>query len=294
MSDANELAIDVHGHYGTYFRDNGDALADTFMSASAGDVARRAGACGIGITIVSPLLGLLPRGRSDAAHGNEVAFREVPAVPGLLQYAIINPLQRETFAQARAMLKEPWCVGLKIHPEEHGYRISDHGRALFEFLEEVGAPAMTHSGCPGSLPADFVPFANEHPRARLLLAHLGNAPSEGNRRPVDLQVRAVQAAKHGNLWVDTSSSRSVLPNLIEWAVNEIGAERLMFGTDTPLYHAGMQKARIERADLSSKQRKLILQENAVRFFGLADDLIQGKRWREAVPGPRFGEQARGA
>ncbi len=283
MSNEKYVAIDVHGHYGTYFRDNGDALADSFMSASAGEVARRATACGIGVTIVSPLLGLLPRGRSDATKGNEDAFREVPDVPGLLQYAIINPLEPQTFVQARVMLKEPWCVGLKIHPEEHGYRISDHGRVLFEFLEEVGAPAMTHSGCPGSLPADFVPFANEHPRARLLLAHLGNAPSEGNRRPVDLQVRAIQAAKHGNLWVDTSSSRSVLPKLVEWAVKEIGAERLLFGTDTPLYHAGMQKARIERADLSDQQRRLILRENAVRFFGLSEDPVPGKSQREASP-----------
>src|SRR6185369_6163596 len=104
---------------------------------------------------------------------------------------------------------------------------------LFSFFEDVDAPVMTHSGCPNSMPADFVPFANDHPTVHLLLAHLGNGAGDGQQRP-DLQVRAIQAARHGNLWVDTSSARSVLPGLIEWAVKEIGAERILFGSDTPL------------------------------------------------------------
>ncbi len=124
------------------------------------------------------------------------------------------------------MLKAPWCVGIKIHPEEHAYRIADHGEELFSFFEETGAAVMTHSGCPNSLPEDFVPFADRHPGARVLLAHLGNGNGAGGR--VDLQVRAIQAAKQGNLWVDTSSARSILPGLVEWAVRELGAEKVLF------------------------------------------------------------------
>jgi len=54
----------------------------------------------------------------------------------------------------------------------------------------------------------------------VLLARLGNGAGDKGR--VDLQVRAVQAAKHGDLWVDTSSARSILPGLVEWAVKELG------------------------------------------------------------------------
>ena len=209
----------------------------------------------------------LPRGRStDVALANEAAYREIPAVKGLLQYVIVNPLQPKTYDQARRMLEAPWCVGIKVHPEEHAYRIADHGEELFTFFEEVGAPVMTHSGCPNSLPIDFVPFADGHPDARVLLAHLGNGAGDNGR--VDLQVRAVQAAKHGNLWVDTSSARSILPGLVEWAVKEIGAERLLFGSDTPLYHVALQRARIESADLSDDDKRLILRENALKFFNL--------------------------
>ncbi|MCF7689095.1 MAG: amidohydrolase [Cephaloticoccus sp.] len=265
-SSSKIKAIDAHGHYGRLPHAN--ELLEKFSSASAEEVAQRAHACGVEWSIVSPLAGLMPRGRdTQVAPANDAAFREVPAVRGLLQYVIVNPLQPETYAQAREMLKSPWCVGIKIHPEENAYRIADHGDELFSFFEEVGAPVMTHSGCPNSLPDAFVPFADRYPKARVLLAHLGNGAGADGR--LDLQVRAVQAAKHGNLWVDTSSARSILPGLVEWAVQELGAERLLFGSDTPLYHVALQRARIEAAEITDAQKQLILRDNAVKFFDLS-------------------------
>lgn len=266
MNASQIQAIDSHAHYGVYANPSGDPLANEFSSATADGVAARAAACGVTCTVVSPLAGLLPRGGADAVAGNDAAFREVPAVPALRQYVIVNPLQPRTFDQAREMLQAPWCVGIKIHPEEHCYRIADEGEKLFSFFEEVDAPVMTHSGCPNSLPADFVPFANRHPGARVLLAHLGNG--NGDRQRVDLQVRAIQAARNGNLWVDTSSARSILPGLIEWAVKELGPERLLFGSDSPLYHVAMQRTRIEAAEIPDEAKRMILRENAVRFFRL--------------------------
>ncbi len=47
----------------------------------------------------------------------------------------------------------------------------------------------------------------------------------------------------------TSSGRSLLPGFIEFAVHEICAERLLFGSDTPIYHVAMQRTRIETADI---------------------------------------------
>ena len=271
MTPGETEAIDAHGHYGRY--PHADELLGKFSSASADDVASRAHARGVAWTIVSPLEGLMPRGRvTRVAPANDAAFKEVPAVRGLLQYVIVNPLQPETYDQAREMLKAPWCVGIKIHPEENAYRISDHGDELFSFFEEVDAPVMTHSGCPNSLPADFVPFANRYPKVRVLLAHLGNGAGDSGR--VDLQVRAVQAAKHANLWVDTSSARSILPGLIEWGVRELGAERLLFGSDTPLYHVALQRARIEAAEITDAEKLLILRENAFRFFNLSKTASQ--------------------
>src|SRR5438067_888502 len=84
------------------------------------------------------------------------------------------------------------------------------------------------------------------------------------------QVRAIQQSRHGNVFADTSSTRSITPNLIEWAVREIGAERVLYGTDSPLYFAPMQRARIDHADLSDHDKRLILCDNAIRLFGLQE------------------------
>lgn len=61
--------------------------------------------------------------------------------------------------------------------------------------------------------------------------------------PVVRQVRAIQQGRNDNLFVDTSSARSMFSGLIEWAVGEIGHDRILFGSDTPLYWAGAQKGR---------------------------------------------------
>ncbi|MDB6094851.1 MAG: amidohydrolase 2 [Verrucomicrobia bacterium] len=273
--------IDVHGHYGAYLRPEAGAQVEEWLSLGSHGVSARAQACDIGITFVSPLAGLLPRGRADAVSANEAAHREIAGIAGLYQYVIVNPLQPETFAQARRMLREPWCVGIKIHPEEHAYPISAQGDLLFRFLTETGVPVLAHSGCPNSLPADFLPFANAFPEVRLILAHLGNGA--GDHQRTDLQVRAVQASRHGNLWIDTSSSLSIMPGLIEWGVKEVGAERLLFGSDTPLYHVAMQRVRIEAADIAAQAKRLILRDNAVKLFGFDDQLEKQRPWIPKQP-----------
>ena len=117
-------------------------------------------------------------------------------------------------------------------------------------------------------PADIVPLADVFPEASVILAHLGNG-GRASGDP-DLQVRALASAKHDNVYIDTSSARSLIPGLIEWAVAEVGVERLLYGTDTPCYYAPCQWARIAYTDLSAEQKRLILRDNAVNLFGLSD------------------------
>jgi len=266
MPDISSIAaIDVHGHYGRYIRTGGDGLSDSFCSGDAAEVVRRATAVGIVTTIVSPLSALLPRFQADAAAGNVEAARVVRGTPGLKQYVVIDPRRAETYDQAAEMLAQPQCVGIKIHPEEHGYQIREHARPIFEFAARRRAIVLTHSSEENSQAVDFIPWANEFPEMRLILAHIGcgwdNDPTH--------QVRAIQQSRHGNVFADTSSARSILPGLIEWAVGEVGADRVLFGTDTPLYHAAMQRARIDQADLPAETKRLILRENALRLFGPA-------------------------
>jgi len=258
-------AIDVHGHYGIWHSsDSTRALADSFASGDGRTVVARACQAHTCVTIVSPLLALVPRGHGQVVAGNDEARQMVAQTEGLLQWAVVSPLEPRSFEQAAELLRLPQCPGIKIHPEEHQYPITEHGQALFEFAAEHGAIVSTHSGEQNSLPADYVPIANDFPEVTLILAHLGC----GWDGDLTHQVRAVQASKHGNIFIDTSSERSLYPKLIEWAVKEVGAEHLLYGTDTPLHCAAMYRARIDHADLSLTEKQLILRDNAVRLFQL--------------------------
>ncbi|MCC6423309.1 MAG: amidohydrolase family protein [Phycisphaerales bacterium] len=259
-------AIDIHGHYGRNDRP-GRPLAIQFQSADPAEVVRRARQCNTRYTVVSPLLGLMPRGGSDPVAGNDQAARVVAEYDDLLQWVIVDPLHPRTFEQADAMLKSPKCVGIKIHPEEHCYPIREHGDKLFAFFAQRRALVLTHSGDQNSMPGDFVPFADAHPEMKLILAHIGN----GWDRELGHQVRAVAASRHGNLYADTSSASSIVPNLIEWAVHEIGANRVLYGTDTPLYSASMQRIRIDRSELGDNEKYQILRGNAAKLLNLPAD-----------------------
>ena len=260
------LAIDVHAHYGTYRQADRPLLQNEWISGDAAAVVSRATKAGVRLTVVSPLSGLLPRGQADAVAGNVEAEVTVRNAPEMRQWVIVHPEQPETFSQAERLLAEPHCVGIKIHPEEHQYEIRKHGDRLFELAARHDAVVLAHSGDPFSWPADFLPFANEHANVRLILAHLGNGG--GAAGDPTLQVRAIQAGRHDNLFVDTSSARSILPGLLEWAVSEIGSKRILFGTDTPLYSTAMQRVRIDSADISNEQKADILFRNAERLLNL--------------------------
>ena len=262
MSSHQIQAIDVHAHYGTYDRADIHRLRQEFMSADCDTVVRRSLQANTEWTIVSPLKSLMPRGEADAHLGNAQAVDDVARTNGLLQWVVIHPLQERTYNQAVEMLALPKCAGIKIHPEEHIYPIADHGRTFFEFAAEHKALVLTHSGEQNSLPEDFVTLANDFPEVTLILAHLGC----GWDFDPTYQVRAIQKSKHGNVYVDTSSAQSIMPDLIEWAVEEIGADRLLYGTDTPLYCSSMQRARIDLADLNDEQKSQILRDNAMRLL----------------------------
>jgi predicted TIM-barrel fold metal-dependent hydrolase len=262
MSTESIQAIDVHAHYGNYHCCKAD-LVNELMSGDAGVVVERARRANVRLTIVSPLEALLPRGHGNAVSGNRNAARIVAETPGLLQYVVIDPREPETYRQAEEMLQQPQCAGIKIHPEEHVYPINEFGEAIFAFAAKHRAVVLSHSSERNSLAGDLVDWANRFPEMKLILAHIGC----GWDNDYTHQVRGVQKSKHGNVFADTSSARSITPNLIEWAVTQIGADRVLFGTDTPLYFTGMQRVRIDQAELTDAEKRQILYENAEKLFG---------------------------
>ena len=263
MSIKSLPAIDVHAHYGTYLSREG-RMTDKFRSADIDLIIARAVKANTRITILSPLRALMSRNGADPVGGNDEAVKDIAQRKEIRQWVVVDPLKPATFDQAAAMLEKPSCVGIKIHPEKHGYPISEHGREIFEFAAQYQTVIKTHSGESNSFPQDYVPFANDFPEVTLILSHLG-CGFDGD--PTH-QVRAVQAGRKGNIFTDTSSAQSIMPNLIEWAVREIGAERILYGSDSPCYFAPMQRARIDCADISEDQKRQILCGNAENIFKL--------------------------
>jgi hypothetical protein len=270
-------AIDVHGHYGVYDQypnmytrhempDPGNSeqteMQIYLYSGDPEEVVSRANEASITRTIVSPLQSILPKSKEDILAGNRHALQVTTQFPELLQYVVIHPDIEETYRQAEQMLKSKNCVGIKIHPERHAYSIREHGDRIFAFAAKHNTVVLAHSGEQRSLPGDMVEFADRYPEMKLIVAHLG-CGWDGDKT---YQVRAIQKSKNHNIYTDTSSAQSITPRLIEWAVSEIGSERILFGTDTPLYFTMMHRIRIECGQLSDSIKEDIFYRNAERLF----------------------------
>lgn len=255
-------AIDVHSHFGTWRKapDEGERYA--FINGEEKYLLENMDRARIAFSISSHLWGLFPRGDNDAAEGNRQGIAAASANPRLYLWAIVNPLQPETFAQANELLQHEKCLGIKVHPEEHRYPLKDYGEQLYEFAAKNHAVIEGHSGEEWSLPEDYAVFANRYPETVTIASHLG-CGYDGDFRH---QIRAVQSSLHGNFYTDTSSAKSMNCNILEIAVGEMGSERLLFGSDSGCYFSPSQRARVDFARIPDADKENILYRNALRVF----------------------------
>ncbi len=68
------------------------------------------------------------------------------------------------------------------------------------------------------------------------------------------------------VYADISNLQNILPNLIEWVVGTVGADRVPFGTDMPLCTAG-----IDSASLDDSAKRQIVCGNVLRSLTLNID-----------------------
>lgn len=252
-------AIDLHSHFGPPNRIEGyDVVRDRSVEHLLQNMQR----ANIAASVNSSWYAIVPAGNGHSVEGNRQCLADAEKYAGIYMWAVIDPLEPETFDQARTLMQHPKVLGLKIHPALHRYALMDYGDVIFSFAEELGAPVLGHSGCPGCLPAEYGHFANRYPGVVTIAAHLGSGPDFN----YTLHVRAVQENRAGNLYIDTSSAASLWSDLIEYAVGEIGASHILFGTDSPGYFSPCQRTRIDQAYISDADKAAILRENALRLF----------------------------
>jgi len=101
-----------------------------------------------------------------------------------------------------------------------------------------------------STPEDLVALATRHPQARFICGHTGGT--------WELGVRAVRGAK--NVWVDLAGSDPTA-GLTEMAVRELGASRVLYGSDAAGRSFASQLAKVQAAQIPAEAKRLILGEN---------------------------------
>lgn len=155
--------------------------------------------------------------------------------------------------------------GVKIHPEIQGFPLDYSGYyRIFEELEKNGLVLLMHSGdlrydC--SNPNKLIPMLKDFPDLTVIGAHFGGWSNWKNAHKVLSGIP--------NLYVDCSSSFGYLTKEETLAIiRDYGAERVLFGTDYPMWVPKDELEYFFELDLGEDEKHLILSENARRVFGL--------------------------
>lgn len=111
-------------------------------------------------------------------------------------------------------------------------------------------------------PSDIAHLARRFPTVRIIMAHL---TGDGIRGVLDV-------ADCPNVWIDTSGGQPVA-GIVEYAVEKLGAERVVFGSDECGRDFSCQIGRILGANISARDRALILGGNAARLLGIQEGRI---------------------
>jgi predicted TIM-barrel fold metal-dependent hydrolase len=106
-----------------------------------------------------------------------------------------------------------------------------------------------------STPLDLVALARRHPKARFVCGHTG-----GNW---ELGIRAVRAVR--NIVIDLAGSDPT-NGFVEMAVRELGADRILYGSDVSGRSFASQLAKVRGADVPESAKRLILGENLRRLL----------------------------
>lgn len=98
-----------------------------------------------------------------------------------------------------------------------------------------------------------------------LLAHIGT----GNDLTVTEWIDSIEMVKkYPNIYIETSTSITSCGQ-IEMAVRELGPERVVFGSDSPMLDPSVQRAKITGADIPAEVQAKILGQNMARILKIS-------------------------
>jgi uncharacterized protein len=209
---------------------------------------------------------------------NEEVAEAAAANPDvIIPFASIDPAHGRAGARrARALVEEHGVRGFKFHPSMQAFYPNDRAAyVLYEAIEELGVPAVFHTGqtgigagAPGgggirlkySNPMLIDDVAADFPGMPIILAH----PS------FPWQDEALAVATHKpTVHIDLSGwSPKYFPPLLVQYANSLLQDKVMFGSDYPLLTPDRWLADFEKLPVKPEVREKILKHNAARLLGL--------------------------
>jgi uncharacterized protein len=196
----------------------------------------------------------------------------------LIPFASVDPHRgAAAVRRARVLVEQHGVRGFKFHPSLQAFWPSDRlAYPLYAVLEELGVPALFHSGQTGigaglrggggvrlkySNPMELDDVAVDFPDLTIICAH----PS------VPWQDEALAVAAHKpNIYVDLSgwSPKYFPPQLVRQA-NSILKHKVLFGSDFPAITPDRWLRDFAQLEIKEEVRPMILKHNAVRALGLS-------------------------
>jgi predicted TIM-barrel fold metal-dependent hydrolase len=140
--------------------------------------------------------------------------------------------------------------GLKLHVHP--------GPEVLDAVAELGIPVIYH---PARV-ALFAEVARNYPTVDFILAHLGADLSSDWRE----HLAGIEMARlHPNVYLDTGAV--VLTRYIEQAIQELGPQKIIFGSDEPEVDCRLEIFKVRMLKLPRAQEQMILGGNLQRLLG---------------------------
>ena len=186
----------------------------------------------------------------------------VSRTTGLHGLVWANPLDPDAVATTAGLLDEPGSKfrGVKLHPLLDGYHPDDPAvHPIIELLIERDLPALIHCGHPiFTLPWSIEELVVRYPAAKIILGHMGH----GNIIYINAAIDV--AARHPNVYLETSGMP--MHSKIREAVERVGNDRVLYGSDTPFHHPSVELAKVRVSGLSTDLTERVLGANSQGLF----------------------------
>lgn len=191
---------------------------------------------------------------------NAMVRRVISDVPGAYGLYWANPKNPRAVDELRDYLTDPLFRGVKLHPLMDGFHPDDPAVwPLIEVLIEHNLPALIHCGHPiFSLPWSIEELIVRYPEAKIILGHMGH----GNVVYIDASIAV--AARHPNVYLETSGMPMSL-KILE-AVQRIGSERVLYGSDGPWHEPRVEQLKVQLAGLNPADLDNVMHRSSQKLF----------------------------